>query len=326
LGWVEGRLRLPVLRHLALGVAAAVLIRLVLNPEVFSYSLADNLILNWLLYGYGVPAAAFIVATRQFGSRPDDLLVKVLEAGSIIFAVLLVTLELWHALGDRPLRFVLDNFDLNAAETVAWLTMAAWLFHMGERRGRAVLRWSGIVLFGIATVFAVGWQALILNPLMPYLGQPVGGWLFLDSLTLAYAVPAALYAAIGVYLLAPRVVWQAARCLAVGFAFLWVTLEIRHLFHGERLNQGITGEGEWYAYSAVWLAFAAAGLGAALRWRNVWLRRASLIGIGLAVGKVFLSDMADLSGSLRALSFIGLGAVLVGIGYAYRRLRPLQQE
>jgi uncharacterized membrane protein len=116
---------------------------------------------------------------------------------------------------------------------------------------------------------------------------------------------------------------------AAGFAFLWVTIEIRHLFHGERLNQGITGETEWYAYSAAWLAFASAGLAAALKWRNIWLRRVSLLGVGLVVGKVFLSDMADLSGAWRALSFIGLGAVLVGIGYAYRRLQglqPLQHE
>ena len=91
-----------------------------------------------------------------------------------------------------------------------------------------------------------------------------------------------------------------------------------------RSAAGSTGEAEWYAYSAAWLAFAAAGLGAGLKWRSLWLRRASLLGLGLVVGKVFLSDMADLSGGLRALSFIGLGAVLVGIGYAYRRLQPLQ--
>jgi uncharacterized membrane protein len=49
---------LPVLRHVALGIAAAVLVRLTLNPEVLRYALSDTLILNWLLYGYGVPAAA----------------------------------------------------------------------------------------------------------------------------------------------------------------------------------------------------------------------------------------------------------------------------
>ena len=326
LAWVEGRLRLPVLRHVALGIAAAVLVRLILNPEVLRYTLSDTLIFNWLLYGYGVPAAAFILATRQFGSRADDLLVKVLEAGSVVFSVLLVTLELWHALSDRPLRFVLDDFGLNAVETIAWLAMAGWLLHLGERRDRAVLRWSGVIMFVIATVFAVGWQAIFLDPAMPLFGRPVEGWFLLDSLFLAYAIPAAVYAVIGYYRLGPRPLWQTALVLAAGFAFLWVTLEVRHFFQGDRLNQGFTGEAEWYAYSAAWLAFAAAGLGAALKWGNLWLRRASLLGLGLVVGEVFLSDMADLSGALRAVSFIGLGAVLVGVGHAYRRLQPLQQE
>ena len=54
-----------------------------------------------------------------------------------------------------------------------------------------------------------------------------------------------------------------------------------------------------------------------------WLRHAALWGIGLVVAKVFLSDMAQLSGALRALSFLGLGAALVAIGYGYRRLRPM---
>jgi uncharacterized membrane protein len=324
LAWVEGRLRLPVLRHVALGIAVAVLVRLALNPEVLRYALSDTLIFNWLLYGYGVPAAAFILSTRQFGSRADDLLVKVLEAGSVVFSVLLVTLELWHALSDRPLRFVLDDFALNAVESIAWLAMAGWLLHLGERHDRVVLRWSGVILSAIATVFAVGWQAIFLNPVMPLFGGPVEGWFLIDSLFLAYAIPAALCTLIGIYRLGPRALWQAALFLAAGFALLWVTLEVRHFFQGDRLNQGFTGEAEWYAYSAAWLAFAAAGLGAALKWRSLWLRRASLLGLGLVVGKVFLSDMADLSGGLRALSFIGFGAVLVGIGYAYRRLQPLQ--
>jgi uncharacterized membrane protein len=35
---------------------------------------------------------------------------------------------------------------------------------------------------------------------------------------------------------------------------------------------------------------------------------------------VFLVDMSDLTGVYRALSFIGLGLVLVGIGLLYQRL------
>jgi uncharacterized membrane protein len=40
----------------------------------------------------------------------------------------------------------------------------------------------------------------------------------------------------------------------------------------------------------------------------------------LTIGKVFLLDMAGLTGIYRALSFIGLGLVLVGIGWLYQRL------
>ncbi len=40
----------------------------------------------------------------------------------------------------------------------------------------------------------------------------------------------------------------------------------------------------------------------------------------IAVIKVFLIDMSNLEGILRALSFIGLGAVLIGIGLFYQRI------
>jgi uncharacterized membrane protein len=40
----------------------------------------------------------------------------------------------------------------------------------------------------------------------------------------------------------------------------------------------------------------------------------------LTVLKVFLIDMQDLTGIFQGLSFIGLGIVLLGIGWLYQRL------
>ena len=40
----------------------------------------------------------------------------------------------------------------------------------------------------------------------------------------------------------------------------------------------------------------------------------------LTVVKVFLIDMSELEGILRALSFVGLGAVLIGMGLVYQRV------
>jgi uncharacterized membrane protein len=323
MGWVEGRFRLRVLRHLALGVAVIVLVRLAANPYVLDYPLAATPIFNWMLYGYGVPAAAFIIATRQFGSRADDLLVGVLEAGATLFTTLLLTLELRHLLFGR-LDAPLGDLGSDAVQALLWLVLAAVLLWLGERRARPVLRWGGVILFVVATVQTVLWQVVVANPL--WTGDPVGRLMFFDALSLAYGLPAVLYAAIAGLRVGPIELRRAARSLAAGFGFVWISLEIRHAFRGENLIWGECSQGEWYAYSAAWLALAAIGLAVGLLRGNEWLRRAALAALALVVAKVFLFDMAALAGVLRALSFLGLGAVLVAIGYAYRRLHPVRRE
>jgi len=323
LGWVEGRFDLKVLRHAALVVAGIVLARLALNPYLLGYPIAPTPVFNWLLYGYGVPALAFIVATREFGSRVDDLLVGVLEAGSAVFTTLLLTFELRHALYGR-IDAPLSDFGGDALSPLLWLLLGGFALWLAERRRRPVLLWSGIILATLASAQIVVWQVLAANPMIT--GAPVGRTMVFDALSLAYGLPALLYAALVVLRLGPAWLRLAARILAAGLAFVWLSLEVRHAFHGNILGMFETGDAEWYAYSAAWLVFAGIGLTAGLIRRDEWLRRVSLAGVGLVVAKVFLSDMAELEGVLRALSFIGLGGVLVGIGYAYRRLRPLQEQ
>jgi uncharacterized membrane protein len=208
-----------------------------------------------------VPALAFIVATRLFGARADDALVRVLESGSIAFSTMLLTLELRHALYGR-LDAPLSDLGRDATQTLLWLALAVPLLWLGERHRRSVLSWGGIILFGLATAQAVIWQAVLGNPLLT--GDPVGRLVVLDVLTLAFGLPALLYAVIAWSRLGPIELQWVARIAAGGFALLWLTLEIRHLFRGPILTLGECGEAEWYAYSAGWLAFAGAGLAAGL--------------------------------------------------------------
>jgi uncharacterized membrane protein len=42
--------------------------------------------------------------------------------------------------------------------------------------------------------------------------------------------------------------------------------------------------------------------------------------VALTIAKVFIIDTASISGIYRALSVIGLGVVLLGIGWLYQRL------
>ena len=50
------------------------------------------------------------------------------------------------------------------------------------------------------------------------------------------------------------------------------------------------------------------------------VRLASAAVVILTVCKVFLIDMRGLTGIFQSLSFIGLGIVLLGIGFLYQRL------
>jgi len=323
LSWIDGRLDLKVLRPVALIVAGIVLVRLVFNPYLLGYPIGSTPIFNWLLYGYGIPAIAFVVATKQFGSRADDVLVGVLEAGSVLFVTLLLTFELRHALYGR-IDAPLSDLGNDALTALLWLCLGGFALRLSEWRGRPVLLWSGVILVALASAQIVLWQVLAANPLIT--NKPVGDVMIFDALSLAYGLPALFFTALAMRRLGPNQLRVAARILAAGLAFVWLSLEVRHAFHGTNLATFTTSDGEWYAYSAVWLAFAGIALATGLIRRDEWLRRAALGGIGLVVAKVFLSDMAELEGVLRALSFLGLGATLVGIGYAYRRLRPLQPQ
>jgi uncharacterized membrane protein len=80
-----------------------------------------------------------------------------------------------------------------------------------------------------------------------------------------------------------------------------------------------TGDAEWYTYSVAWLAYAGLLLALGLLSGRAALRHASLALILAAVAKVFLFDMAGLTGLYRAASFIGLGLCLVGVGWLYQR-------
>ena len=65
--------------------------------------------------------------------------------------------------------------------------------------------------------------------------------------------------------------------------------------------------------------FALTLLGLALTRKQRLFRVASLTVLSFATAKVFLVDLSFLEGLWRALSFLGLGMVMLGIGWIYQR-------
>lgn len=317
--WVSSQRPLPGLRQLAAGLGLVVLGRIGWEPTIAGADLGTTPIVNWLLWGYGVPALAFAGAARLLARRGDDWSRRVLESLALVFAVLLAAFEVRH-LAHGPDVFALGSGLFESGLLAAIYTAyATGLARLAAISGRALYRIFSDLVAVLAALCAL--DALIEgNPFLT--GAPVGGLVFNDLLV-AYALPAGLallYAA--VLPLQRRRLRLAAAALSIVLALAYVTFQVSRLFQGPVLDADKISAMEWYSYSAAWLAFGIVLQGLAL-WRGSRsLRLGAAAVMVVTVLKVFLSDMSDLEGVLRALSFIGLGLVLVGMGWLYQRLLP----
>jgi uncharacterized membrane protein len=173
----------------------------------------------------------------------------------------------------------------------------------------------------VSVLFILGQHFLALNPL--FTDESTGRIPVFNLLLLAYLLPAIAAGALALYARGKRPRWYSAMLALVAalLAFAYATLSVRRLFKGEYIGLW-SGLGQWetYSYSALWLVMGVVLLTLGVRLKSQVLRIASAALISVAVLKVFLFDMSELEGVLRALSFIGLGGVLIGIGLFYQRL------
>ena len=318
LAWIHGRLGIPQLRPVAAFIAGVVLVRLVFNVHIVDYPVGDLVAANWVLYGYGVPTLAFFFAARGFRRRGDDLLVTVLEGGCLVFATLLVSFEIRTLVEGR-----LDSPDYGLLEqslnSVAWLSMAYLVWIYAQRDPRPVLVCGWRILAGLGAVQVVLLQLLATNPL--WSGAAVGEFPVVNLLFIAYAVPA-LFAYRFAEILRAEGRLRLARAggiLCLVLVWTYLSLEVRRAFQGPILTLGPLGDAELYVYSAVWLGLALGLLGIGILREVASLRYASLALLMMTVAKVFLVDMSELTGLYRVASFMGLGLILIGIGYLYQR-------
>src|SRR3546814_11067519 len=100
-----------------------VLARRVLNWNVLDYPLGSLPGVNWILYGYGVPALAFWWAARRLRQQRDDSLVTLLEGGALVLFWLLLTLEI-RSLFVGPLDRRVYDLPEQSPPPLAWLRHA----------------------------------------------------------------------------------------------------------------------------------------------------------------------------------------------------------
>ncbi len=316
--WVVERRPLPWLRWLAAIMVAVVAARVAYQPTIAGTDLGTTPIFNWLLYGYGVPAAAFWVAGWLLRRRADDLPARMVDAGAILFTVLLAILEIRHYVTGGDIYRVPDGIVEAMLDVNVGLAMTIGLERVRERTGSivhnaAALLVAALTLVAIIAVLLSAWGAR-------FNGTPVGG-AFFNLILLGYGLPAVLAIILALIARTTRPIAYriASTATAVTLALFYLTLEVKRLFHGPVLA-GPISDAEQYTYSTVWLAFGIALLAIGFLLRSQPARLTALAVIALTIAKVFIIDTASISGIYRALSVIGLGVVLLGIGWVYQHV------
>jgi uncharacterized membrane protein len=291
IAWVSIKRPLPALRVLAAVMGVLVVARIAWEPRIVGRDVGTTPIFNWLLYGYGIPAAAFWLGGHLLRRRADDVPARMIESGAILLTVLLVFLEIRHFInsGDvyRP-GAGLAEVALQVSMGLAMTIGLEWL----RRRTHSIVHDIGALAIAALTltVIVLG-LAIAKNPL--FTGERVGGQ-FGNLILLGYGLPALLAAALALSSRGVRP-WQysaTAAVTAVALALCYLSLEVRALFHGEVLTRGPMTNAEQYTYSVVWLAFGVILLAAGVHLRSQAVRYASAAVVVLTVLKVFLVTCA----------------------------------
>jgi uncharacterized membrane protein len=204
--------------------------------------------------------------------------------------------------------------------TIGWLTEGTALLWFSRRISSPLLRGLAVIclLLGLAAL-------LVVNP-------PASTMPLLNERFATYCVGIAAFTLVFVMArkeqlneLEPWHTLAAAAVLVVNVLTLVATGWEIHSFWWFRQWQGnwrLMHDYRMYAqftYSAFFMAFGAILLGAGFWRRSGYLRWQALLLLAVAIGKVFLVDVSELSQGYRILSFIGLGALLLGVSFVYQR-------
>ncbi len=188
MAWLLARLKVEVLGWLGLLLGAVVAIRLLFNPDVLHYPLGDMVVFNWILYGYGIPCAAFVLAHRWYGEARWDQVSKGFGWGAWALGLALMTLEVRH--GFHPTELLAGSpgpVEWSTYSSV-WIGAALLLLAIHRRNGKDMLRYTaaGYLIVAIVKICAV--DLLFANPLWD--PHSVGTWPILNWLLYIFLTPA----------------------------------------------------------------------------------------------------------------------------------------
>ena len=310
---------IPLLRHAVTALGLIVLGHLAWDPRIMGSGIGTTPVFNWLLLGYGIPAVSFAAAARLLEKRGDTASVRLCYSLAIIFTGLLAFFEIRHVTNGGDVFHAGAGHVEAGLMTLVALAMSYALARFNLRRSNPVFNVASMWI-GAGAIASLG-LLFAANPL--FNNDQVGGATIFSALLPAYLIPgiAALFVARNTRGFRPEWYVRAAGILGVVLIVSYVSLEVRHAFQGPfiGLDHDTTAAEHW-AHSAAWLLLGIVFLGYGLLRRSLEARIASAALIVLAALKVTLFDLSGIGGIWRALSFLCLGAVLIGIGLVYQKI------
>ncbi len=208
--------------------------------------------------------------------------------------------------------------------TIGWLAEGAALLWVASRVRSVLLRVLALICLAIGMV-----ALLTVNPTpstTPLFNQRFGTYLFAVAVFafVAWVTSNAKVEGDPEYSRPWPALTAGAVLMVNALILLSISLEIHGYWWNLRWhnNWRLRHEYQVYAqftYSAWFMAFGAILLAAGFWRRSAFLRWQALLLLAVSVGKVFLVDVSELSQGYRILSFLGLGALLLGVSFVYQR-------
>ena len=320
LAWLIKRYQLPEIGWILKAVVAVVVLRLTLNPWLLQYP-TD---IHWSLWTYGGTSLFCLVAATMLKNNTE------LRQWTWLAFLHLFALTLWaetrYWLYDGYVYAGEYTF-IEAAVNMAIFGLLGLVYHYRVKTSDMLAPlyklYSGILIVFSLLAYAV----ILISTLFSFswAWSEVGSAPVFNLMLLAFGFPVVLG---GLY---HRYYHPTFRNSAILFTaisgFVFLTLEVRHLWQGSISLRSNPLDGELYSYSALWLALAVTAILAGIRRYGNSCYKGGMLLLAVVIAKLFLIDMSGLEGLLRVASFLGMGLGLLGIAFLHQRLsRDDEQE
>ena len=164
--WISLQRPIPFLRSLSAILAGIVVLRIGYEPRIAGEAVGTTPIFNWLLWGYGIPALSFWVASIFLRRRGDDAPLRTVESAAILFTVLLAFMEIRHAMNDGNVYRDIAGLTETALHVCVALAMAIGLERLRIRTESIIHNVSAVLLTVYAGLFSRVRAVALENPVL----------------------------------------------------------------------------------------------------------------------------------------------------------------